>query len=97
MAKIKFKIDKDKIQFLKGDAKLTQPIEPLHRVCEICNDDGKCLDNINYKDYEKNNEDFFGTDLYDCIDYQEKKNGTKGHFVMNWLKNIQKNKDKNKC
>ena len=81
----------------KGDGKLTKPIEPPHRVCEVCNDDGKCLNNINHPDYEKNNEDdsfFGGTDLYDCRDYSDVLEGKpKGSWMVNWYKNIQKSKE----
>ena len=104
MGVIKVKINKDKVEFSKGKGKLTQPIEPKyqeppHRVCSICKDDGGCKNNEFHKDYEKNNEDVWGvgTDYYDCIDYTERRDGTTGQFMMNWMKNLQKNKDKNKC
>lgn len=94
MAKLKFKIEKNKIQFSKNKAKLT---EPIHRVCEICKDDGKCLNNETHKDYEKNNEDFFGTDYWDCVSYEEKKNDSVGYTMMNWMKNLQEKEKKNQC
>ena len=63
---------------------------PTDYNCNICKDDGKCLNNENHPDYEN---DIFGNgDIYDCVDYQEKKNGTEGQFIMNWLKKIQKRK-----
>jgi len=63
--------------------------EPL---CSICNDDGKCLNSESNKDYEKNNEDFFGTDYWDCTDYLEKKNNTQGQTMKNYIKNLQERK-----
>ena len=46
-------------------------IVPDHRVCEICNDDGKCLNNELNPNYD---EDMFGAgDIYDCVEYQERK------------------------
>ena len=50
------------------------------QLCDICQNDGKCLNNETHKDYEKNNEDFFGTDLWDCTDYLEN--------VMNHLNSL---------
>ena len=94
MTKIKFNIGKDKISFSKGDGKLTQPIEPPHQVCEVCNDDGGCLNNINHKDYEKNNSDdsfYGGTDLYDCADYSNVLDGLpKGQWMIDWARALQK-------
>ena len=60
------------------------------QLCDICKNDGKCLNNETHKDYEKNNEDFFGTDLWDCTDYLEKKNNTVGSTMKNYIKNLQK-------
>mgnify|MGYP001335470368 FL=1 len=57
--------------------------------CTICYDDGKCLNNESHKDYEKNNEDFFGTDYWDCVDYHEKKTNTRGETMKNWIRNLQ--------
>ncbi len=34
--------------------------------CDICKDDGLCLNNTKNPDYD---DDFFGSDLYDCADY----------------------------
>ena len=100
MAQIKVKISKDKVEFSKGKGKLTTPIEPPHRVCEVCNDDGGCLNNINHPDYEKNNEDdsfYGGTDLYDCSDYSDVLDGRpKGMWMVDWYKKIKKNEGKKK-
>ena len=63
--------------------------------CSICNDDGKCLNNINHKDYEKNNADdsfYGGTDLYDCADYSDVLEGRpKGMWMVDWYMKIKKN------
>ena len=41
--------------------------------CSVCNDDGLCKNSPSHKDYEKNNEDvWLGTDIYDCMDYNDK-------------------------
>ena len=77
------------MEFTKGNGKLTTPIEPPHRVCKVCNDDGKCLDNVNHPDYKENNQDFFGTDYLDCVNYLEKKNSTQGEFIKGYIKNLQ--------
>ena len=62
--------------------------------CDICEDDGKCLNNENHPDYEKNNADgssYGGTDLYDCADYSDVLDGKpKGSWMVNWYKNIKK-------
>ena len=59
--------------------------------CDICKDDGKCLNNENHPDYKKNNEDvWLGTDYWDCVDYLEKKNKTVGKTMKNYIKNLQK-------
>ena len=71
------------------DVKLKKIIEPPHRVCDVCMDDGKCLNNETHKDYEKNNEDFFGTDYLDCVDYLETKNNTRGEFIKGYVKKLQ--------
>lgn len=63
--------------------------EPPHRICDICLDDGRCLNNETHEDYDKNNEDFFGTDYLDCVDYLEKKNDTEGQFMKGYLKKLQ--------
>ena len=36
--------------------------------CDICKDDGLCLNNTKNPDYD---DDFFGSDLYDCADYYD--------------------------
>jgi hypothetical protein len=91
MARIKFNIGKDKISFSKGDGKLNQPIEPPHQVCKICNDDGLCLNNPNNPNY---NDDFFGSDIYDCQEYLESKQGKpKGQWMVDWVKKMKKKKD----
>ena len=77
------------------DVKLKMVIEPPHKICEICKDDGKCLDNVNHPDYQKNNQDFFGTDYLDCIDYLETKNNTRGEFIKGYVKKLQE-EEKNK-
>ena len=77
------------------DVKLKKVIEPPHRLCEICKDDDRCLNNETHKDYEKNNEDFFWTDYLDCVDYLEIKNNTRGEFIKGYVKKLQEEK-KNK-
>ena len=58
--------------------------------CEICKDDGQCLNNEKHPDYEKNNEDIWaGTDYWDCTDYIERRDGTQGQTIMNWVKRLQ--------
>jgi hypothetical protein len=66
-----------------------------HIICEICKDDGRCLNNETHKDYENNNEDFFGTDYLDCVDYLETKNNTRGEFIKGYVKKLQE-EEKNK-
>ena len=77
------------------DVKLKKIIEPPHRVCDVCKDDGGCLNNETHKDYEKNNKDFWGTDYIDCINYLEKKNNTQGQWIKGYIKNLQE-EEKNK-
>jgi hypothetical protein len=72
----------------QGTNSMTKFIEPPHRVCDVCSDDGRCLNNETHKDYEKNNEDFFGTDYLDCVDYLETKNNTRGQFMKGYIKNL---------
>ena len=72
-----------------------QYLEPPHNICSVCNDDGYCLNNKFHKDYEKNNEDFFGTDYLDCVDYLETKNNTQGEFIKGYVKKLQE-EEKNK-
>ena len=63
--------------------KLTEPKygNPPHRVCEICNDDGLCLNNEKNPNYE---DDLFGSDIYDCCDYVDK------GWMGNWVKSLNK-------
>ena len=42
-------------------------LEPPHWVCEICNDDGKCLANESHPDYEFDASD--GLRYFDCWNY----------------------------
>ena len=51
--------------------------------------DGKCLNNEKNPNYDKNNEDFFGTDYLDCVDYLETKNNTRGEFIKGYVKKLQ--------
>ena len=63
---------------------------PPHLICDICNDDGKCLNNEKNPKYEN---DMFGNgDIYDCVNYLEKKNNTQGKFIRGYIKNIQEKK-----
>ena len=57
--------------------------------CLICMDDGKCRNSESHKDYEKNKQWEDGLGYFDCINYQEKKDGTEGQFMRNYLKNLQ--------
>ena len=92
--KLSIEKQKNRLVFRKGEGELSAPIEPPHQVCEICNDDGGCLNNINHKDYEKNNADdsfYGGTDIYDCSDYSDVLNGRpKGMWMVEWAKALQK-------
>ena len=47
--------------------------------CEICNDDGKCKNNINHPNYNPEI-----NDIYDCADYVEP------NWMVNWIKRLQK-------
>ena len=66
--------------------------------CDICKDNGLCLNNQNHKDYEKNNIDCWtGTDIYDCVEYLEVKDGkVKGTWMKEWYDRMNRNKDSNK-
>ena len=92
--KLSIEKQKNRLVFRKGKGQLSAPIEPPHRVCEVCNDDGGCLNNINHKDYEKNNADdsfYGGTDLYDCSDYSNVLDGLpKGQWMIDWARALQK-------
>ena len=90
--KLSIEKQKNRLVFRKGEGELSAPIEPPHQVCEICNDDGGCLNNINHKDYEKNEQwdDPFG--YMDCINYQEKKTNTQGQWIKGYIKKLQEKK-----
>ena len=61
-------------------------LNPPHIICDICNDDGKCLNNEKNPKYEN---DMFGNgDIYDCVNYLEKKNNTQGEFMRGYIKNL---------
>jgi len=54
--------------------------------CEICLDDGLCLNNEKNPDYDGG---FFGSDIYDCCDYLNVKEGKpKGSWMMEWGKRL---------
>jgi len=58
-------------------------------MCSICNDDGKCLNNKNNPNYD---DGFFGSDIYDCQEYLEEKEGKpKGSWMVEWGKRLNKN------
>ena len=64
----------------------TQMIEPPHIICDICNDDGKCLNNEKNPKYD---DGFFGSDIYDCSDYLNVKEGKpRGSWMMEWGKRL---------
>ncbi len=65
----------------------TQIDEPPHRICEICNDDGKCLNNEMNPNYD---DDLFGSDYWDCVDYLEKKTNKVGETMRNYVSNLRK-------
>ena len=46
--------------------------------CDICKDDGLCLNNTKNPNYDG---DFFGSDIYDCVEYLEVKKEVK--FLKN--------------
>jgi len=61
-------------------------IEPEHIICKICNDDGKCLNNEKNPKYD---DGFFGSDIYDCSDYLNVKEGKpRGSWMMEWGKRL---------
>jgi hypothetical protein len=56
--------------------------------CEICLDDGLCLNNEKNPNYE---DGLFGSDIYNCEDYLNVKEGKpKGSWMMEWGKRLQK-------
>jgi len=87
---IKLKTNKDKMDFGKVEGILTTPVEPKDILCEVCQDDGFCKNSPSNKDYEKNNEDcWLGTDIYDCSDYLNVKEGKpRGSWMMEWGKRL---------
>ena len=58
--------------------------------CRVCNDDGLCKNSPSNKDYVKNNKDcWLGTDIYDCQEYLEEKEGKpKGSWMVEWMKRL---------
>ncbi len=57
--------------------------------CSICKDDGLCKNNTKSPDYD---DDFFGSDIYDCVEYLEAKEGKpKGSWMIEWGRNLKKN------
>ena len=60
--------------------------------CDICKDDGKCLNSESHKDYEKNKQwdDPFG--YMDCINYSERKSNTQGQWIKGYIKKLQEKK-----
>ena len=60
--------------------------------CDICKDDGKCLNSESHKDYEKNEQwdDPFG--YMDCINYSERKSNTQGQWIKGYIKKLQEKK-----
>ena len=72
--------------------------EPPQRVCEICDDDGLCLNSEKHPNYNDNNKDFFGTDYWDCTEYIEKRGGMKvGTNLMEWSKRLKEKENNNQC
>ena len=55
--------------------------------CHICKDDGLCLNNSKNPDYD---DDFFGSDLYDCADYYNQyiEGKPKGSWLIEWGKRL---------
>jgi hypothetical protein len=61
--------------------------------CDICKDDGHCLNSPSNKDYEMNNKDvWLDTDIYDCTDYynQYVEGRPKGSWMKDWLIRLKK-------
>jgi len=54
--------------------------------CDICKDDGLCKNNKVSNDFDE-----FYSDIYDCCDYIDKKEGNKVGWMQRWSNNIQKN------
>ena len=60
--------------------------EDIEIKCEICMDDGLCLNNEKNPNYE---DGLFGSDIYDCSDYLNVKEGKpKGSWMMEWGKRL---------
>jgi|TARA_Y100000310_G_C20147423_1_gene563124 hypothetical protein len=58
--------------------------------CDICKDDGLCLNNEKNPNYDGG---FFGSDIYDCCDYLNVKEGKpKGSWMIDWMKRLKKEK-----
>ena len=57
--------------------------------CDICKDDGLCLNNTKNPNYDDN---FFGSDIYDCADYynQYVEGRPKGSWMRDWLIRMKK-------
>ena len=60
--------------------------------CDICNDDGLCKNNPKNPEYD---DGWFGSDLYDCVEYLEVKEGKpKGQWIVDWARNLKEKEDK---
>ena len=58
--------------------------------CDICKDDGLCLNNEKNPNYDG---DLYGSDIYDCCDYLNAKEGKpKGSWMIDWMKRLKKEK-----
>ena len=50
------------------------------RACNICNNVGECLNDPTHPKYKESN-----SDIYDCCDYVDKKEGKPaGNWMKNW-------------
>ena len=63
-----------------------QILEPPHRVCGICNDDGKCLANENHPDYEFDPDD--GLTYLDCWNYIRKRDAELKKTAIRTVKDL---------
>ena len=61
-------------------------LEPPHWVCEICNDDGKCLANESHPDYEFDASD--GLRYFDCWNYILKRDKEKRESTMQTVRHL---------
>lgn len=60
------------------------------RVCNICNNVGECLNDPTHPKYKESN-----SDIYDCCDYVDKKEGKPaGNWMKNWKNNMNKKENK---